>query len=273
VKLREAIFKSVPFDEVEKHVDYIQERVAGKGYKKMLQHIVAISNGASNVVKDMTMKRICLVRGTDAKGSPVFSHSKRTTERKPVDSRRDIDEYVEQFRAKNYGSIPSRRKSVYCFLTNWTLGNSKAGMNEYARSYGRNIYVVFPLNGSKYFQSLKVPDFLNSWPYSMVEEYLEFKSRGVFLSGNEPDLTGNKESAFSKVKKSKDRADEELDKYFTNSNNKFAQMSKKNHEIVIEHKGYIALNTFDLNVYAELYKGGVDVFHGDHIAFLKKRII
>lgn len=177
------------------------------------------------------MKGRGLVRGVREGIGKDYAFVKHLNKRTPKDSRKEIDEYVEEFRKEHFPNIPSRQYSAYSYCFN--SSKLPAQISPASLSYGRN-HLVFAVNGTTYFQSNKIDDFYQSAPYQAVSNYASEKQR----YDKNPDPEEEKYLA-----KDKERADFELSKYFKNSKDSLSTLAVNKNEVLFNYtKGYYIID-------------------------------
>ena len=156
-------------------------------------------------------KGVALIRGTYNQ-ELFYYRSPGQKERKPRDSESDVDNFFEDYRKKNYPKIASRKKAVFAFIN-------------FDAEYGNRNMLIFPKNGSKYFQSFESHDFFKSEAYFAAEAIIkgkeEFYRKAGFYKGNKG-------------------PQEVLSDYFENGTTAPEKMKDDFREVIIEHKGYWA---------------------------------
>lgn len=196
------------------------------------KNIKTATNKCKTIIQAMDKKNIALVRGAKGKKGTYFK-SKTATKRKPVDTSPEVDEFIEEFRKKNFPRIPSRQSSVFCFPV---LGGKKfIGSSYTASRYGME-FVVLPVDGSKYFQSNTIDDLYGADLYIHIRTLISYMSKPTT---NTP---------YNVVKKKRELVDSELNNYFKDYVGDPSQFRANSGEVVIEHKGYYA---FERDVWIE----------------------
>ena len=161
-----------------------------------------------------------------------YAFVKHLDKRKPKDSRIDVDNFVEKFRAEHFPNVPSRQFSAY-----GNMYNSLKVPIEFlydSSSYGR-IYLVFPVNGTSYFQSNKIDDFYHSTPYHRVQDFLYAQANLKKF----PDLDNYKKEYQDR----ESRMTDELSMYFKDSNNTLQSLKADGKEVLFTYtKGYYIID-------------------------------
>jgi len=105
--------------------------------------------------------------------------------RYPKDTSVEIDNYLENYRKRNYSSIASRQQGIFCFpvffgknkIDRLPFGSKKKGWNRagmgMGSGYGSYGYLVLPSYKARVFQSYDVDDFYQSGVYNVIRDFLD----------------------------------------------------------------------------------------------------
>ena len=172
-----------------------------------------------------------LVRGVREGISKDYAFIKHLNKRTPKDSKKEIDEYVEEFRKDHFPNIPSRQYSAYAYCFN--SSKIPAQLPAFGNLYGRP-HLVFAVNGTTYFQSNKIDDFYHSQPYQAISNYASEKQRYE----KNPDPENEKY-----LTKDKEIADFALSGYFKNSKDSLPTLAVSKKEVLFSYtKGYYIID-------------------------------
>ncbi len=118
---------------------------------KFATHVKTYCSEAYNAFNEIDR---CLIRGL-RRSAGINSNAykiHKNGKRKLIDTDSRIDEFIEYYRINHYSHLPSRQKSIFCYTS---IINTSATVSF---GYG-DPYIVFPIDGSKYFQSKHTDDF------------------------------------------------------------------------------------------------------------------
>jgi len=122
-----------------------------------------IKNECSKAAK-LFVNGTVLVRGYSNTDKITMFKPRRDTKRIPKDVNKHVDSFIEYYRAKYIPKIASRQHAIFCFSSSIENINS-SDANEYG-----NMYLLFPRDNSKIFQSKTVEDFFASELYQEIVE-------------------------------------------------------------------------------------------------------
>jgi len=197
-----------------------------------------------------------LIRGMNSFNLSEIGSKEVRKDRRPKDTEQHIDYIVEEFRAEFYPDVPSRRKSVFCFVD-----KSLA-----VQQYGYPYFIFIP-DGAKYFQSIKTSDLTQSIiPMAIHRVFKEIAGEDTesMLSGLErkTKLDNIKVEAYNAIVNRTNehplyhRAKIFLNEYFKNSINSLKEISIRDseNEIVIDCDYYYYISETDSYLIRELRK-------------------
>lgn len=178
---------------------------------------------------------------------PFYFRQSHTSKRKPLDTKKNVDNFLEKVREKQYPHIPSRQKAIFCFPQK--LGLNKIKKIRISSLYGPNVYLIFFKNDARVFQSKDILDFSTSFVDFSISSFL--------------DVSRKMESGSPVYDDAELDALEHIGRYFKNANLSIDQIDFDNflNEVVIETSGYWA---FDLRFLGTLCEGK------DFVGWLKK---
>ena len=104
-------------------------------------------------------KGAVLARGSNDNDGVWYKREQRG-KRKPTDSAKMVDEFIESYRALNFAEIPSRQKAVFIEPIKHSSKAERGG-------YG-DLFIIFPVDNFKIFQSNSVQDFFESNVYISI---------------------------------------------------------------------------------------------------------
>ena len=221
--------------------------------REFFQNILKASLQCKKVIDLMNKKGVLFLRKSSNSDTSYF-RSAAIKVRSSVDTPMRIDKYVEKFRRMHFSSIPSRQKSVFCYLTKGEFPYETEGIG-----FGPNQFVILPKDGSSYFQSLDVEDFYDSYPYGKVNHFV-FWDALQYLNLEPKEICEKK-------------ADGALEDYFREGITILLQLKPGNHEVIIEHKGYYA---FSKSVYELIYEwfkiSGNSIFDKESLDLIKETL-
>ena len=272
MKLKEAINHNTP-EKIKKSLDNFK-------YWDIPKSLVKISRECSDFIKQMRASKQALVRGSHNSDVAGF-RSKAKKERSTVDTPKNIDNYIDEFRRKNYSNYASRKRAVFCIPAKFDFRSADiAGLDkDVIYQYGPNMFLVFPKNGSKYFQSVGTIDLFTSSVMGIGRSYFDalkdldpyvdtsLLDRSV-MKMNYSDLSGEGSTA----DKVKNIFDNELTKYFERGVDRLTKMERE-YETVIEHNGYYYIRAHALKYYALWYPADEDILGPQHAKYLKTEIL
>ena len=111
-----------------------------------------------------------LIRASGKHVEPFFISAPKTTKRKPTHTNVEADQFIEATRRKKFKRYPSRQKSVFCYVA--PTSKITTFSKSIPRIYGNSHYLIFPPNGSSYFQSKETNDFYTSQFYTDIENWV-----------------------------------------------------------------------------------------------------
>ena len=172
--------------------------------------------------------------------------------REPVGVELNVHKLFEEMRKVYNPKIVSRQNAIFCYC------DSALAIRNDSR-YG-NVYVIFPFDGTKYFQSKFVYDFLASEiRYSIKRLNDFFKSLHMKLNKEIVNELFFNKNIFNLLKKKSQGSDYSyqiendinlIKKYLTEYNDSFSKLDIGDNEVLLEGK-YVAIAleyfVFDLN--------------------------
>lgn len=207
--------KNILNEEELKITDYFKDETAYHNFNFFVEEI---KHNCQKILKFYQQNNCYrLIRGCDYKKPIFFLRKKYFEPRKPKDTKKSIDDFLEYYREKYFSQVPSRKHSLFCLF--YHLDNVKDPVKFNGQNYGRP-YIIYPSDDFKLFQSKYIKDFFESNVYYDIEDLIksswqDFYQLDLVMS---PEIRNN------------------LNKYFINSydDNDLSRMFSKNQEIVIE---------------------------------------
>jgi len=235
MKLREAVGGNA----IEKLNNRFKENDDLKIYKQLVEIIDKVLKESSQAVSAFRKAKIYMIRSNDKRQMASFVAAKKT-ERPPRDTDKETDEHFEKLRKQFAPNVPSRKSSTFVFPRIFT-GKFAIVQGGF---YGKYKHIVFPRNGSKYFQSKTVDDFTSSDLAYSINQYLRIQTAHP---------TNVRETEIADLEKQ--MLDQAKD-YFSNANTKIENFKVTgeggiNYEAVVDHKGYYMLGLDAMNGMAE----------------------
>jgi ribosomal protein L31 len=210
--------------------------------------IKKVTDKCSDVIAEMKSSKKFLIRMIKTKVKIAGFIKKYTGKRKPIDTQKNVDEFLEKYRKKWWPDIPSRQKAYFC--TTGKMTKNVINAHSFADTqYGIQAVVILPVNGTKYFQSKTVGDFTTSEIAEAISDFLYERA----------DVKNNLARAWPQLKiklktkmvKHEKRLEKVLDKYFGNYIHTLKNMKHNLAEVVLEGSGYFV---FDDEIWTSICK-------------------